>query len=74
MTKSELKHEVLQLPVEERLELVEVIWESLDRSTGEPPLHDWQRRILDERIDEDEQDPDAGAPWHEVKQRILESL
>ncbi|HVR98912.1 MAG TPA: addiction module protein [Thermoanaerobaculia bacterium] len=38
------------------------------------PLPDWQQEILDERIAEDDADPDGGSPWDEVKQRILASL
>lgn len=74
MTKSQLQSEVLQLPVEERLELAEAIWESVEQSTAHPPIPDWQRDLLDERIAEDDSDPGAGSPWDEVKQRILASL
>ena len=31
MTKTELKAEALQLPVEDRLELAEALWESLEQ-------------------------------------------
>jgi putative addiction module component (TIGR02574 family) len=73
MTKAQLKSEALQLPVEDRLEIAEAIWESLE--AAEPPsLPDWQQRLLDERIAEDDADPEAGSPWEEVKQRILTSL
>lgn len=74
MTKVELKREILSLPVEERLELAESIWDSLEQSADQPALPEWQRRILDERIAADDADPDAGSPWEEVKQRILASL
>ena len=74
MTKAQLKHEALQLPIEERLEIAEAIWESLESTPDQPPLSDWQRRILDDRIAEDDADPDAGSSWDEVKQRILSCL
>ena len=74
MTKSQLQSEVLQLPVEERLELAEAIWESLEQSASQPSIPEWQRDLLDERIAEGDADPDAGSPWDEVKQRILASL
>jgi putative addiction module component (TIGR02574 family) len=73
MTKAQLKSEALQLPVEDRLEIAEAIWESLE-AVEPPPLPDWQQRLLDERIAEDDADPEAGSPWEEVKQRILSSL
>jgi putative addiction module component (TIGR02574 family) len=74
MTKSQLRHEILQLSVEERLELAESIWESLEEGAEQPSLPEWQQRILEERIAADDADPDAGSPWHEVKQRTLSSL
>lgn len=74
MTKAQLKSEALQLPVEERLEIAEAIWESLETAVDQPSLPDWQREILDERLAEDDANPDEGSPWEEVKQRILSSL
>ncbi len=74
MTKSRLRREALDLPVEERLELAEALWESVEAAAQQPPLPDWQRQILDERIADDDADPEAGSPWQEVKQRILSSL
>jgi putative addiction module component (TIGR02574 family) len=74
MTKPELQREVLRLPVDERLALAEAIWESVEQEASSPPLPDWQRRLLDERIAEDDAAPDAGSPWPEVKKRILAAL
>jgi putative addiction module component (TIGR02574 family) len=74
MTKTELKLEALQLPVEDRLELAEALWESLEQEPVQPELPAWQREVLDERLAADEAAPDAGSPWEEVKQRILAKL
>lgn len=74
MTKTDLEREVLRLPVEERLELAEAIWESVEESPSQPALPEWQRQLLDERITADDESPDAGSPWDEVKRRILASL
>lgn len=49
---------ILALPVEERLRLIELIWESLSASAAEIPLSDVHRKILDERLAEHERDPD----------------
>ena len=70
MTKSQLRREALDLPVEERLELAEALWESVEAAAQQPPLPDWQRQILDERIAADDADLEAGSPWQEVKQRM----
>ncbi len=74
MTKSQLQREALHLSVEDRLDLAEALWESVETTAPQPPIPDWQRQILDERIADDDADPDAGSSWQEVKQRILSSL
>jgi putative addiction module component (TIGR02574 family) len=73
-TKAELQSEALQLPVEDRLDLAEALWESLEQEAVQPELPTWQREILDERLAADDAEPEAGAPWQEVKQRILAKL
>lgn len=52
----------------------ETIRENVEESGAQTPLPEWQRRILNERIEADEAQPDAGSPWEEVKKRILECL
>jgi putative addiction module component (TIGR02574 family) len=74
MTKSQLHREALHLSVEDRLELAEALWESVETTIPQPSIPDWQRQILDERIAGDDAEPEAGSSWQEVKQRILSSL
>jgi len=74
MTKAELRTQALRLPMDERLDLAEALWESLEDESAQPSLPEWQRRILDERIAADYAAPDAGSPWQEVQRRILASL
>jgi putative addiction module component (TIGR02574 family) len=49
---------ILALPVEERLHVIDLIWESLATSAVEIPLSDAHRKIVDERLAEHERDPD----------------
>jgi putative addiction module component (TIGR02574 family) len=49
--------EILELPAEERLRLVELIWESLSANPSEVPVADAHRAVIDERIDEHERNP-----------------
>lgn len=49
---------ILALPVEERLHLIALIWESLSSKPEEIPINDEHRRILEERLAEHELDPD----------------
>ena len=64
----------MRLPIEERLELAETIWQRLEQEPVQPPLPGWQRDLLDERITADDAEPDTGSPWEEVKKRILSTL
>ena len=63
--------EVLALPVDERLKLVETIWESIAELPEALQLTKTQEAELDRRLDAYREDPTAGSPWPEVKARIL---
>ena len=72
MTKIEFQQTALQLSAEDRLELVEMLWESLDQEAI--PVLSWQKQVLDERIAADDAAPEAGSTWPEVRERIVQSL
>ena len=50
--------DLLKLPAEERMRLIELLWESLAAEPGALPLGDAQRTVLDERLSEHERTPD----------------
>ena len=50
--------EILQLPVDERLRLVQLIWESVAVDPSAVPLGDAHRKVIDERLAEHERNPD----------------
>lgn len=58
--------EILKLPVEERMRLVELIWESLAADPTALPLGDAHREVIDERLAEHERNPDEVATRDEV--------
>lgn len=62
--------EILELPVEQRLKLIEAIWDSIAEFPEAIPLTEAQKHELDRRLDDLEKNPDAGSPWPEVKARI----
>lgn len=68
MTREEIQRAVLELPPGERRELVDVLWESLERDPE--PLPAWQRRLLDERLAALEASPEEGSTWDEVEERV----
>lgn len=50
--------EILKLPSEERLRLVEMIWESLNATPSGVPMSDAHRAAIDEELAAHRQNPD----------------
>jgi putative addiction module component (TIGR02574 family) len=63
--------ELLELPVEERLKLLEALWESIAELPEALELTEAQKQELDRRLSAYQQDPEAGVPWPELKARLL---
>ena len=63
-----------KLDAEEKLRLIEELWESLNDDPSQVPLTPTQREELDRRLDEIEQGDHAGIPWDEVLNRIRKRL
>lgn len=56
------------LPIEERIELVEEIWDSIAEDTaGALPLTAEQRSELDRRYAEHLAHPESSIPWEQVR-------
>ena len=64
------KADVLSLSVPERIQLVEDIWDSIAEVPEEVGLTDEQKAELDRRLDAYHRNPDEGAPWGLVRERI----
>ena len=58
------------LSTEERLRLMEELWESLRATPESIPLTNTQREELDRRLDELDREGPTGIPWDEVLHRI----
>jgi putative addiction module component (TIGR02574 family) len=71
--KHDLVAEILALPVNERIHLVEAIWDSVSAVPEALPLTSWQKEELDRRLAELEADPGSGATLEEVFARIRRS-
>ena len=63
-----------RLPIEERLVLVEEIWDSIAADSAAVPLTDAQRAELQKRIEDDDAHPDDVVPWEQVKAATLARL
>ncbi len=62
--------DIANLSIEERLRLLDELWESLSRTAEAIPLTSAQRTELDRRLDEVEREGPAGIPWEDVLRRI----
>jgi putative addiction module component (TIGR02574 family) len=60
-----------QLPVEQRVELVQEIWDSIAREMGLLPPAPDERKELESRVAEDETSPDDVSIWDEIKSDAL---
>lgn len=63
--------EILELPVIERVKLVQAIWDSVSELPEPYPLSDAEREKIDRRLEAYRRNPEAASPWPEVKERIL---
>lgn len=59
-----------RLSVEDRLQLVEEIWDSIAASPELAPLTEAQKQDLDRRVADLEANPENVVTWDEIKARI----
>ena len=71
LAKSEIRKEALNLPAQERVELVVELWNSL--TPGEIPVPDWQRDLVRDRLAtlEDVLPEERSVPWEAVRKRVF---
>jgi putative addiction module component (TIGR02574 family) len=62
--------QAMHLSVEEKLELISALWDSMAENPQSVPLPGWQLKELERRIEEQQQDPQPGQTWEEVKREI----
>ena len=63
-----------QLPLDQRIQLVEELWDSIAAEQGALPLSSEQHAELDRRLDAYELDRNAGRPADEVLEDIRKRL
>ncbi len=64
------RREIVQLSVEERLDLVELIWDSIAVDANSLPVSPSQIEVLRTRLAEFNATPSPGTPWAQVRARI----
>ena len=66
--------DIEKLGVDERLQLIEELWESLSSNPSKLPVTHAQKQELDRRLDAIDEGDDTGIPWMEVLDRIRNQL
>ena len=67
---TELLTSAKALPLPERIEFVEALWDSIADDGYEPPLTPEQAAEIDRRLEEHKRNPDAVVPWEQVKAQL----
>jgi putative addiction module component (TIGR02574 family) len=63
--------ELAELPVQERIRLVEALWDTIAQHPEFIELTPAERRALDRRMEAYLKNPSEGTPWPEVKSKLL---
>jgi len=68
----DIAEEIRRLSVDERIHLVQEIWDGIAADTEPPPLTDAQRSEVARRIAEHKRDPSRAIPWDEALATLRE--
>jgi len=63
-----------KLPSADQIRLLQQLWDEVAEEVGRQPLTDVQRRLLDQRIEEHEANPEDVEPWEQARDEILREL
>ena len=63
--------EIVSLSVDERIRLVEAIWDSIAAEPGQPELTEAQQQELERRLGAHAASPEDVVPWEQVKAQAL---
>jgi len=67
---SQLVEQARALPVAQRVELIDAIWETVAAEGYEPPLSAKQAEELDRRLDAHRHNPDDVISWESIKEEL----
>jgi len=64
--------ELLKTPltVQQRLELIGELWDSIPESIDALPVPEWHREELERRLAAADANPDAAIPWEDIRRSV----
>ncbi len=74
MSNEPLVAQFRELSPDEQIRLVQELWNEIADEVSRMPLSESQRRLLDERLADEEQNPDDVESWAKAKEDILRNL
>ncbi len=74
MSAEPIRSSFRKLSSEEKIRLVQDLWDEIADEVARMPLTESQRRLLDERIKQHESNPEDVEPWKKAKDDILRDL
>ena len=63
-----------KLSSDDKIRLVQEFWDEIAEEVAHMPLTESQKRLLDERLADEERNPDDVEPWTKAKDDILRDL
>ena len=69
MSKTLTRDEIFEMPISERLHLIETLWDSID--ANDLPVPESHLRALDTALADYKRNPDEGRPWDEVRDELF---
>lgn len=61
--------DIAGMPIDQRIQLVEDIWDSIAAMPEAVSVPEWHKEELEKRLDAYHADPEGRSPWHEIKNR-----
>jgi len=66
--------EFKNLSLDDRIAYVQDLWDFIAMNPDSLQVSDEHKRILDERLDSFDENPDSGVPWEEFRNELLTKL
>ena len=63
--------EIAKMPIQQRIQLIEDIWDSITEVPEALEIPEWHKQELEKRLEAYQTDPNEGSLWKDVKKRIL---
>ena len=74
MSSEPIRSKFRELEADEKIRLVQDLWDEIAEEVSRRPLTEAQRRLIDERLADEEQNSEDVESWSKAKDDILRDL